>query len=313
MVFGKASSFGTNLNLSNIDGTNGFQINGVLAGDFSGSSVSSAGDVNGDGFDDILIGAPYSNPNDNNSGTSYVVFGRASGFDPTFELFSLDGVNGFRIEGDSEHDAVGRSVSSIGDMNGDGVGDFIVGAMREGDSFEGAAYVVMGKTTGWAETLDLSSLDGGNGFKLEGGGTADYAGFCVSSAGDVNGDGFDDVIVGTLGTDDAYVVFGKPVFLADIIQLSGLNGQLDSRSSATAAIPQAILSILQATSMATGLTTSLSAPRMRSWPMSCSAKPPSVPGSGSLISITSPPTWTATTASSLSRRTGLPSVPRRAT
>ncbi|MGK7956697.1 MAG: hypothetical protein AB4063_15825, partial [Crocosphaera sp.] len=88
------------LNLSNLDGTNGFVINGIDSFDNSGYSVSSAGDINGDGFDDIIIGAYRAAPNGNyNAGESYVVFGSAGGFSASLDLSSLDGSNGFVING----------------------------------------------------------------------------------------------------------------------------------------------------------------------------------------------------------------------
>ena len=69
-----------NIDLSSLDGTTGFKLSGVAAGDQSGFSVTSAGDVNGDGFADVTVGARRADPHGNNSGASYVVFGEASGF-----------------------------------------------------------------------------------------------------------------------------------------------------------------------------------------------------------------------------------------
>ena len=63
VVFGKAAGFAANLDLSSLDGSNGFKLSGVAADDFSGCSVASAGDVNGDGFDDLIVGAPAADPN----------------------------------------------------------------------------------------------------------------------------------------------------------------------------------------------------------------------------------------------------------
>ena len=92
-------------NLSNLDGSIGFRLDGVSLGDSSGTSVSNAGDVNGDGFADVIVGAPNAGPNGPSSGSSYVVFGKASGFDATMDLSSLDGRNGFRLDGENSYDA----------------------------------------------------------------------------------------------------------------------------------------------------------------------------------------------------------------
>ncbi|MFN9141813.1 MAG: integrin alpha [Betaproteobacteria bacterium] len=77
MVFGKAGGgFGANFNLATLNGTNGFRISGVAAGDWAGSSVSGAGDVNGDKIADLIIGAASTDANGTNSGAAYLVFGK---------------------------------------------------------------------------------------------------------------------------------------------------------------------------------------------------------------------------------------------
>src|SRR5918997_213944 len=112
--------FGPTFNLSTLNGSNGFAINGIAADDRSGRSVSSAGDVNGDGFDDLIIGAYGADPNGIlGAGQSYVVFGSNSGFGASLNLSTLNGSNGFAINGIAEGDLSGLSVSSAGDINGD--------------------------------------------------------------------------------------------------------------------------------------------------------------------------------------------------
>src|SRR4028119_5307 len=112
--------FGPTFNLSALNGSNGFAINGIAAYDRSGVSVSSAGDVNGDGFDDLIIGANNADPNGIlGAGQSYVVFGSNSGFGAGLDLSTLNGSNGFAINGIAVGDFSGRSVSSAGDVNGD--------------------------------------------------------------------------------------------------------------------------------------------------------------------------------------------------
>ncbi|MCW8869573.1 MAG: integrin alpha, partial [Proteobacteria bacterium] len=140
------------INLADLDGTNGVMINGELAGDISGSAVSSAGDLNGDNIDDIIIGAPgasRSNPN-NKEGRAYVVFGSSSAFTSPIELSALNGTNGFIINNGNDWDRAGTSVSSIGDVNHDGLDDIIIG-VPEVDPFAlpqdldpGSSYVIYG-------------------------------------------------------------------------------------------------------------------------------------------------------------------------
>ncbi len=199
VVFGGSSGFAASVNLADLDGTNGFRLDGVAADDYSGYSVASAGDVNSDGFADLIIGAPQADPNGSNSGASYVVFGKASGWASSLNLASLNGSNGFRLNGGSAGDKSGLFAASAGDLNGDGYADMIVGG-RYADpngNDPGASYVVFGKAD-WAATpaINLSTLNGSSGFRLNGVSTADHTGSPVASAGDMNGDGLPDLIIG---------------------------------------------------------------------------------------------------------------------
>ncbi|MBP6355053.1 MAG: FG-GAP repeat protein [Nitrosomonas sp.] len=217
VIFGKNSGFDAILDISNLDGSNGFRLNGVAEGDQSGYSLSTAGDVNGDGFDDIIIGANYADANGENSGASYVIFGKASGFDATVELSSLDGNNGFRLEGAVAGDYSGRSVSTAGDFNGDGFADLIIGAFgaEPNGQDSGSSYLVYGKASGFSASLNLADLGSSDGILLNGLAAGDSLGKSVSSAGDVNNDGFDDLIIGAPFGDGSipntgvgYVIFG---------------------------------------------------------------------------------------------------------
>ena len=233
VVFGTTTGFSSPLPLSSLDGSNGFILNGEAAGDGSGRSVSAAGDINGDGVDDLIVGASFADANGIDTGRSYVVFGTTTQFTSPLPLSSLDGSNGFMLDGEVLNDRSGFSVSAAGDINADGVDDLVVGAFRADPnniSQSGRSYVVFGKTTGFSSTLALSSLDGSNGFMLDGAAN-ELSGRSVSSAGDINGDGIDDLIVGALSADPngsntgrSYVVFGKTTGFSSPLALSSLDG-----------------------------------------------------------------------------------------
>ncbi|MBF0463377.1 MAG: FG-GAP repeat protein, partial [Magnetococcales bacterium] len=246
VIFGHSGGFISAITLSNLDGSTGFRLDGVTAGDQSGYSVNSAGDINGDGFDDLIVGAAIASPSGiTRAGASYVIFGKATGSNSAINLSSLDGSTGFRLSGVASYDISGFSVSSAGDVNGDGFGDLIVGAYKapSGISYAGSSYVVFGKATGFSATISLASLNGSTGFRLDGAASNDRVGVSVSSAGDINGDGFDDLIVGAMYADpngashagSTYVVFGKATGFNSVINPASLDGNTGFRLDGVAA------------------------------------------------------------------------------
>src|SRR5262245_30941544 len=208
IVFGKAGGF-TDVNLGALASSDWIRIEGAAADDYSGRSIATLGDINGDGFDDVLIGSPNADANGRwSSGISYVIYGNASG--ANIDLANFDASRGFRIIGD-EFASAGRSVSAAGDVNGDGITDLLIGAPY--DDGGGAAYLVFGSSSG--ADVDLANLGPSQGVRL--GGEVSESGFSVASAGDINGDGLADLVVGAPranphGRDDAgsaFVIFGK--------------------------------------------------------------------------------------------------------
>lgn len=216
VVFGK-NTFEATVDLSALDGSNGFTVQGTNRNGDLGVGLGAA-DVNKDGFSDIIVGAPGVDVNDYGEGATYVVYGNES-FDALIVTSTLDGSNGFVINGISTGDYSGIEVGS-GDINGDQIDDIMIGAFRRdgvgGEDF-GAGYVIFGQDDLTAASFDLTALDGNNGFVFEGANTFDYT--CrVAGAGDINGDGVEDFIIGgeSAGGDgrsgnngEAYIVFGR--------------------------------------------------------------------------------------------------------
>jgi len=231
VVFGGESvDDSASLDLTALDGTDGFVVNGSGYNTTSGSSVSGAGDFNGDGAQDIIIGAPQLQLG---TGESHIVFGGVGvGSTGALELSSLDGQTGFVINGIATRDVAGTSVSDAGDFNGDGVSDVIIGAPYadpNGINGAGQSYIVFGGVgVGDNGTLDLLTLDGTNGFAINGTNDFSDVGFSVSSAGDINGDGISDVIIAARSTGEIHVVFGGVGVGAggafDLASLNGTNG-----------------------------------------------------------------------------------------
>ena len=147
---------------------------------YFGSSVDTAGDVNGDNYDDVIIGAPYYDDEDTDEGIAYVYYGSASGLSDTAA---------WSFEGDQEEAYMGISVATAGNVNGDGYSDVIIGASfyDDGQQDEGKAFLFYGSGSGLSSTPDWTAQCDTS--------EANF-GVSVGTAGDINTDGYADVIIG---------------------------------------------------------------------------------------------------------------------
>ncbi|HWO08233.1 MAG TPA: hypothetical protein VNN80_02100 [Polyangiaceae bacterium] len=196
--------------------------------------IDAAGDVNGDGFEDIIVGVPGPSggperPLATTGRGAAVIFGKADSTPVSLADLGGDPPKGFALVGDDlDYDSLGFSVAGAGDVNGDGLDDVIVSQFTflgevplDSDPSEplGASYVVFGKRDGASVEPSAIRAGLGGGFLIVGPPEDRYVGLGVSAAGDVNGDGLDDVMVsapvnaplasGMPGSGTAYVVFGQ--------------------------------------------------------------------------------------------------------
>ncbi len=174
--------------------------------DAAGYSVACDGDLNGDGFDDMIIGAPAGNDKvPYMSGRIYIVFGKKQadwGF--YFRLFeSCDAI----YEGEGNQDLAGLSVAYVGDVNGDGYDDFLVGAPFNDGKYEdmGKVYLILGRTQPWFKNDYLAHADADFIYELEGA----EVGYSVAGVGDVNDDGVPDFAIGATGTSRVFIIYGR--------------------------------------------------------------------------------------------------------
>jgi len=211
LFFGKTGDWGKDINLSYADAS----FVGENKDDFAGLSIAGAGDVNGDGYKDIIIGAPQTNYQKYSPGKVYVIFGRSSGWKHNTSLAESDA----SFFGEGIRDWAGISVAGAGDVNRDGLDDVLIGAygndqgsLDKADA--GKAYLIFGKRTGWLKNQNLSMVDAsfvGEDY-FDGPGYA-QAGFSVAGGGDVNGDGFDDFLIqssGPMSQGRVFLFFGRP-------------------------------------------------------------------------------------------------------
>lgn len=197
ILFGRdttaGETFPASISASDFDGSAGFVIDPAASGI---DAVAGAGDVNGDGIDDLIAGSLNLRESATSTfkGGAFVLFGidqnAGETFPPTIDNTYFDGIHGFTLLGGSFTSSafIGEAVAGAGDMNNDGIDDVAVG------SNDLRSFVVFGKDTsagsGFDPTTRLDQLDGDTGFQISG------AGFALAGVGDVNSDGAADLLVG---------------------------------------------------------------------------------------------------------------------
>ena len=189
LILGKATGWARNTSLSSADAS----FIGEEQGDLSGLCVASAGDVNGDGFADILIGATLNDEGGTNAGQTYLILGKASDWTRDVRLSQADA----SFIGEAEFDESGCPAASAGDVNSDGFDDILIGAPfnDEGGTNAGKTYLILGKASGWEMDTPLSQADA----SLIGEGEDDFSGVAVAGVGDVNSDSAADILIGASG------------------------------------------------------------------------------------------------------------------
>jgi hypothetical protein len=232
VVFGQAAPLPALFELKNLNGHNGFRINGVASGDETGTFMASVGDINGDKIDDMAIGSCFASPNNlTTAGSIFIVKGQAQAFPAVLELSSLNGANGYRINGPFKDSEIGSAIAGAGDFNGDGIDDILIG-FPAGQ----AAFVIYGHRSNFPAILELSTINGNNGFRINFSGPPynSIFGRAVAGLGDFNGDNRADIAIAASGISPSpdrnaagavFVIYGQSTPFPAVFSFNSLDGK----------------------------------------------------------------------------------------
>ncbi len=223
LILGTAAAYTQDTDLSTVDAS----FLGEASEDRAGTAVAGAGDVNGDGLDDLLVGSAVNDEAASNAGQAYLVFGREAGWAMDTSLADSDA----SFTGVEFNDEVGYSVAGVGDVDGDGFDDILVGAKYEDvfDVNDGAAYLFLGSDSGWTMDRTIDYADA----SFAGMAADDRAGHRVAAAGDIDGDGFDDMLVTAPTNDEADIDAGQIYVIMGHDQGWAMATPLDEAASAS--------------------------------------------------------------------------------
>ena len=210
-------------NLNSLNGSNGFEVSGLPTNLQFGAETQFIGDINNDGLEDLAIGSGNATVNGFElSGSAYIIFGSSSPYPNPFDLTTLNGTNGFVVSGTAYDERRGSTIAGVGDINGDGIDDLIIGS----SSTSPDDIVIYGKTS-FPAVITSNDINGTNGFLIDTPGSNQVAGL-----GDVNGDGISDFIIGTpIWSGQAWIIFGRTSNFPTSISSSWLDGTKGFKTS----------------------------------------------------------------------------------
>lgn len=218
IIHGKRGGYTQDLDLAMMGSTQALKIYGEKNNDRLGALVNKAGDINGDGIDDVILGAPGASPLSRyGAGITYLIYGSKEGFATNLDLVNLQSSQGFKILGIN---ANGYAASSAGDINGDGINDIMLGFFESmtilGQSYSNLICIIYGQNKTSQSNIDLTNLSSQQGFILY-----NTSATSISTAGDINGDGYDDMMIGassayTSGAGEVYIIYGQKGLFSNI-------------------------------------------------------------------------------------------------